>query len=152
MGKECCGFGHREVFENLTERLDKAIQQAIEEGCVYFYTGGMGEFDNLFSSAVRRAKKRYPNIKLICVKPYMTNEINENHNHYSGLYYDDVIIPTELAGVHYKTIIYNRNQWLVDQSNIIIGYIKRNYGGAYKAIKYAERMNKTVICVGDDIE
>ena len=106
----------------------------------------------MFSSAVRRAKKRYPNIKLICVKPYMTNEINKNHNHYSGLYYDDVIIPSVLAGVHYKAAISKRNQWLVDQSNIIIGYIKGNYGGAYKAIKYAKSENKRTICLGDDIE
>ena len=152
MSKACCGFGHRNVFENLTERLDEAIQVAIEEGCVCFYTGGMGEFDSLFSSAVRRAKKSYPNIKLICVKPYMTNEINENHNHYFSLYYDDIIIPTELAGVHYKAAIYKRNQLLVDQSDIVIGYIKRNYGGAYKAVRYAKRMNITVICLGDDIE
>ncbi|MCQ4022837.1 SLOG family protein [Ruminococcus sp. zg-924] len=144
MSKACCGFGHREVFEDITERLDKAIQQAIEKECVYFYTGGMGEFDSLFSSAVRRAKKRYPNIKLICVKPYMTNEINKNHNHYSGLYYDDVIIPTELAGVHYKAAINKRNQWLVNKCDIIIGYIKRNYGGAFKALKYAEKQEKEV--------
>ena len=45
MSKVCCGFGHRNVFENLTERLDEAIEIAIEEGCVYFYTGGMGEFE-----------------------------------------------------------------------------------------------------------
>ena len=147
MSKACCGFGHREVFENISESLDKAIQQDIEDGCVYFYTGGMGEFDSLFSSAVRRAKKRFPNIKLICIKPYMTKEINENHNYYSGLYYDNVIIPTELAGVHYKAAINKRNQWLVDQSDIIIGY-----GGAYKAIKYAKSEKKRILYLGVDLK
>ena len=62
------------------------------------------------------------------------------------------IIPMEPADIHYKTVIQKRNQRLVDHSDIIIGYIKRNYGGAYKAIRYARRMSKTVICIGDEIK
>ena len=56
--KACCGFGHRIVFENISGKLDKAIEGAVSQGCKIFYTGAMGEFDNLFSSAVRKAKKR----------------------------------------------------------------------------------------------
>ena len=67
--KACCGFGHRQVFSNITEQLDKAVLDAAEKGCEIFYTGAMGDFDDLFSLAVRNAKRRYPNIKLICVKP-----------------------------------------------------------------------------------
>ena len=37
--KACCGFGHRQVFENITERLDKAVLEAAEQGCEIFYTG-----------------------------------------------------------------------------------------------------------------
>lgn len=71
--KACCGFGHRDVFENICSKLDNAIEEAIAQGCEIFYTGAMGEFDSLFSSSVRNAKKAYPHIKLICVKPYFTN-------------------------------------------------------------------------------
>lgn len=151
MSKACCGFGHREVFENISEKIYSAVRTAAEQGCETFYTGGMGEFDELFSSKVRSLKKKYPNIKLICVKPYLTKEINE-YGDYLYTFYDDIIIPTELADVHYKTVIHKRNQWLIDHSDIIIGYIKRNYGGAYKAIRYAKRMNKTVISIGDEIK
>lgn len=28
--KVCCGFAHREVFENISDELDKAIAQAVE--------------------------------------------------------------------------------------------------------------------------
>ena len=81
--------------------MDKAIKTAIQQGCGLFYTGAMGEFDSLFSSAVRRAKKDHPHIKLICVKPYMTNDVNTNRDYYAAMY-DDVIIPDELAGIHYN--------------------------------------------------
>ena len=84
--KACCGFGHREVFENITEEINKAVLVAVEQGCEVFYTGAMGRFDEMFSSAVRRLKKGYPNIKLICVKPYFSKDINENGDYLYSLY------------------------------------------------------------------
>ena len=63
--KACCGFGHRNVFENIGDKLDSAVEMAIQQGCEIFYTGAMGEFDSLFSSVVRRAKTIYPHIRLI---------------------------------------------------------------------------------------
>ena len=142
--KACCAFGHREVYENITDQLDKAVLEAAAQGCVIFYTGAMGQFDSLFASAVRKAKKSYPNIRLICVKPYMTKEINENGDYLYSLY-DDIIIPTELADIHPKSAIPKRNRLLVDWSDIVIGYIKRQYGGAYTAIRYARSIKKEVI-------
>ena len=142
----CCGFGHKEVFQNISSRLDEAIAQSIKLGCSVFYTGAMGEFDSMFSSAVRKAKRDNPGIKLICVKPYMTKEINENKDFYASMY-DDVIIPSELMGVHYKGAIKARNRWIVDNSEIVIGYTIRDYGGAHTAIKYAERLKKKMIYI-----
>ena len=96
--KSCCGFGHREVFENITERINSAVREAAEQGCEIFYTGAMGQFDELFSASVRIMKKEYPNIKLICVNPYMTMDINKIGNHLYTLY-DDVIIPSAHLGI-----------------------------------------------------
>ena len=148
MSKACCGFGHREVFENISEKIYSAVKEAAEQGCELFYTGAMGNFDELFSSAVRRLKKEYPNIKLVCVKPYMTKDIN-TYGDYLYKLYDDIIVPTELADIHYKTVIHKRNQWIVDNSSIIIGYIKRGCGGAYKALKYAEKQKKYIVFISN---
>lgn len=146
MKKACCGFGHRNVFENLSEKLDDAIESAVQQGCEIFYTGAIGDFDSLFSSAVRTAKKNYPFIKLICVKPYFTNDINTNRDYYAALY-DDIIIPDELADIHYKAVINARNRWMIDNSDIIVVYTVRNYGGAYDALKYAKRNQRTVFTI-----
>lgn len=144
--KACCGFGHRNVFENISSKIDNTVEEAISQGCEIFYTGAMGEFDSLFSSAVRSAKKAYPHIKLICVKPYFTNDINTNGEYYASLY-DDIIIPDELADVHPKAAIKARNRWIIDNSDIVLIYTLRNYGGAYDAKKYAERSRKTITLV-----
>ena len=148
MSKACCGFGHREVFENISEKIYSAVKEAAEQGCELFYTGAMGNFDELFSSAVRRLKKEYPNIKLVCVKPYMTKDIN-TYGDYLYKLYDDIIVPTELADIHDKTVIHKRNQWIVDNSSVIIGYIKRDCGGAYKALKYAEKQKKYIVFISN---
>ena len=142
--KACCGFGHRDVFENIKGQIEEAVLMAIRDGCEIFYTGAMGDFDSLFSAAVRRAKKAYPHIKLICVKPYMTGDINKGKEYYSVMY-DDVIIPDELAGVHYKAAIRERNRWIIHRSDIIITYTIRDHGGAYEAKLYAERQSKRII-------
>ena len=63
--KACCGFGHRNVFENIEDKLYTVVMSAAGQGYVIFYTGAMGEFDSLFSYAVRKAKKVYPNIKRV---------------------------------------------------------------------------------------
>ena len=146
MKKACCAFGHREVFENISKAVSSAVRTAAEQGCEIFYTSAMGKFDEMFSSEVRALKKDYPNIKLICVMPYMTNEINTQGDYLYTLY-DDILIPTELADVHYKAAITKRNQWIIQRSDLVIVYTKRNYGGAYNAKRYAERMNKEIITI-----
>ena len=104
----------------------------------------MGDFDSLFSSAVRSAKKVYPHIKLIGVKPYFTNDINTDKDYYTALY-DDIIIPDELAGIHPKAAIKARNRWIIDNSDIVLIYTVRNFGGAYEAKRFAERNGKRLI-------
>ena len=143
--KICCGFGHREVFQNISSELAQAIESAIMEyGITTFYTGGIGEFDALFSSAVRAAKARHKQIKLVLVKPYFSNELNNSKEYYEA-FYDDVFIPTEILGTHYKSAITKRNRFMVDQADLIICFLSRDFGGAYTAIQYAKKKNKPII-------
>ena len=144
MGKACCGFGHREVFENISEKIYSAVKEAAEQGCDIFYTGGDGEFDKLYSSAVRKLKTLYPNVRLILVKPYMTKRINDTGDYLYSLY-DDIFIPTEFADTHFKSIIKKRNRLIVDWCSVVVVYVKREYGGAFEAMRYAEKQSKTVI-------
>ena len=144
----CCGFGHRVVLHPLP--LDLVLEQMIIQNHVtVFMTGGMGEFDMQFAKAVRKLKKYYPPIRLILVKPYFSHELNTNQCNYERLY-DEIIIPAAVEGVHYKAAVEKRNRWMVEQSDFVISYLYRQYGGAYKAIRYAERYNKIVIPIRDE--
>ena len=148
MNNACGAFGHREVYQSIEKEIDELIIELIENhNTDTFFTGGMGEFDKLFSSAIRRAQKIYPDIKLILVKPYFTAEMNRHKSFYQN-YYSSVIIPEELIGVHYKSAITKRNKWIIDNSNYCICYVCRDFGGAYSAMKYAEKKNKLYINLG----
>lgn len=149
MNNVCSAFGHREIYQNIDCNLDAAIEELIvSKGVNTFITGGMGDFDELFSSSVRRAQKINLDIKLILVKPYLSAEINKHKSYYKNLY-NSIIIPEELCDVHYKSAIAKRNKWMIDNSNYVITYVCRNFGGAYSAMRYAQEKGKLYINLAD---
>lgn len=143
----CSCFGHREVYKNIDSDLTASIEYAVSKGCTIFLTGGIGQFDALFASYVRSVKKHHPEIELVLVKPYFSNKLNKSKEFYEMMY-DDILIPEAVMGVHYKAAIKVRNRWMVDQSDLIIAYVYRDFGGAYDTIKYAEKQRKEIINIG----
>ena len=144
----CTFVGHREVYDSKAkEKLKAEIERIIKENDgVEFFCGGMGEFDLLCASEVRKQKRNYPDkdIKLYLIIPYLTQDINENAEYYRQNY-DEIIRPDCLMGVHYKSAIQKRNRYMIDKSDIIISYIRRKSGGAYQSYFYAKRKEKNVI-------
>ena len=145
----CTCFGHRETYKDFSRVLSELLEDLIlNQGVVEFWTGGMGNFDGSFSAAVRGLKRKYPDIKLILIKPYFSNELNTNKEYYEFTY-DDVVIPDVLAGVHPKSAITKRNRWMVENSDFVVTYVYRDFGGAYDAKKYALKLGKTVFETND---
>lgn len=144
----CTFAGHREVYQPMLDmKIEKAIRELLQTDSEFvFYVGGMGEFDSKSSCAVRSAKRQYPHLKisLVLVLPYMSNRLNTDKEYYKH-FYDAVIIPEELWGVHYKAAIQKRNRWMVDRADCLIACLFRDFGGAYETVKYAKKQGKPVI-------
>lgn len=83
-------------------------------------------------------------IRLVLILPYLTHEINRDKEYFEA-YYDDIVVPTELMGVHYKAAIKKRNRWMVDRADVVLAYIYRDFGGAFDTTRYAYRMGKPVL-------
>ena len=67
----CFFIGHREANESLLPRLELEIERLIiEERVRFFYVGGYGGFDQIAATAVKKVKKKYPDIALMLVLPY----------------------------------------------------------------------------------
>ena len=104
--------------------------------------GRSGEFDECAASVIKRVQKACgnENSDMTSVLPYTVADLE-----YYEKYYDSVIIPECLCGVHPKSAITLRNRWMIEHSDLVIFFVERNKGGAYGALKYAEKRNKQTI-------
>lgn len=135
-------FGHRDFdgHRMLDERLYPLLQDLIRtKPFLEIYIGRNGEFDRYAATVVKRLQKAMgtANNALICVLPYSVRDID-----YYEEYYDAVILPECIERMHPKAAIVKRNQWMIEQADLVILYVERKEGGAYTAQKYAEGLGK----------
>jgi len=140
----CCGFGHRVMLTDVEKPLREALERLAAQGVTAFYTGGMGEFDELFARTVRSIKRNDHRLRLTLVLPYLTRPMATERAWYETQY-DEILIPEEMDGVHPKAAIALRNRWMVDRSSIVIAALRRDYGGAAETVRYAESTGKEVL-------
>ena len=138
-------FGHRKI-ENLF-RLEEALVPVIKDlmltkEYVTFLIGRNGEFDEFAASVIKRLQKeaRKDNNDLTLVLPYVVADLE-----YYEKYYDNVLIPEIMHDVYPKFAITLKNRWMIDRSDLVVVYSEHERGGAYTALKYAEKKNKRII-------
>ena len=56
---------------------------------------------------------------------------------------------THLEFVPKRFAIVKRNEWMMTNADIVIAYVNRNYGGAYKSLQAAKRKKKKIINICD---
>lgn len=137
-------FGHREI-ENSFEverRLEKIIINLIRsKEYVEFLVGRDGEFDLLASSVIKRCIKKYgrDNTSFVLVLPYVRAYYRDNEAAFLD-YYGEVEICEEAARAHFKSAIQIRNRRMIDHSDLVVCCVQRKQGGAYAAVRYAEKI------------
>ena len=146
MVKICCGFGGRDTSYDIVPQLRECLEQAIELGCDTFYLGNYGNFDHIMSRETRILKEKYPHIKRVLVIPYATKEIEMNRMYYET-YYDCIILPDKARTVHPKFAIPKKNEWVIDNSDVVITCPASYYGGSRRAEEYAQKKNKIILPV-----
>ena len=142
-------FGHRIIddLNKVQNELENIISKIVSEHeYVQFLVGRDGDFDIIAASAVRKVKKILfvDNVDLNLVLPYMRAEISNNIE-YMLDYYNDIQVDDDARKAHFKAAIKIRNQNMVKKSQLVICYVERNKGGAYTAMKYAQKQGCTVI-------
>lgn len=142
-------FGHRKLYDlrQIDERLSQLLKELIQtKTYIAFIIGRHGDFDEYAASVIKRVQKELgsDNNDLTLVIPYTVSDIE-----FYEKYYDNVIILEPAEGVHPKRAITLRNRWMVEQSDLVIVNVKHSKGGAYTAMKYAEKNNKKIINLCD---
>lgn len=136
-------FGHRDTPSSVYEDLLSVITDLVEnKKATHFYVGDKGSFDRMARGALRTLSKAYPLIQYAVVLAYLPSEKpadpwQEDH--------DPTLFPEGLENVSPRYAIERRNRFMVEQSNIVVTYVKRSHGGAAKFKALALRKGKTVI-------
>lgn len=132
-----CGHAEIENDKDMKQWLNTVLDRLIQKGANTFYLGGYGKFDTLSASVLQKKKDQYPQIRLILVLPYLNFNIDTS-------IYDDSVYPP-LESVPPKYAILKRNQWMVEQSDIVVAYVLHGWGGAAKTLHYAQQKKKEII-------
>ena len=143
--KVACFSGHRKLPENcskLRANLEKAIIELIERGVVFFGNGGAVGFDALAATTVLKLKKEYPHIRLVMVLPCPPEEQSMKWNEEQKKRYYDLLDQADkvriLSPRYTSGCMLNRNRHLVDNSGYLICYLRKNNGGTFYTVSYAE--------------
>ena len=142
----CTFFGHRyaPLTEAEKEKLTASITDLIKNHDVTeFWVGAKGEFDSICSSTVTKLKKEFPNIQLTLVLSYIPT--NKEDYEWRERYYDHIFLPDGVEEGPQRFAITRRNRWMALNTDFMICYVNRDYGGAYAAMKTALAHKKEVI-------
>lgn len=147
-----CFSGHRTLPQDCRElktRLTLTIINLIKNGIVFFGAGGALGFDMLAEEVVLELKTKYPQIKLVLVLPclpqYQTLKWNsaQKQRYYNILNRSDKV---RILSEHYSSnCMLKRNRHLVDNSKYLVCYLRKNHGGTFYTVSYAEKQNLNII-------
>ena len=146
IGKIVAFAGHRFIWhcKDVKEKIAAILEDLINKGYTIFYDGDYGAFDNICANAVLELKHKYPHIKLIKILSYYHHEKDKYE---LAPCYDGSIYP-DIEECHYKQIITKRNQWIVENCDILVCHIEYNFNsGAYNTVKYAKKQNKEIMYI-----
>ena len=135
--------GHSQIYDKDTvrKRLTNEIHELLRTGYRKFYLGGYGDFDTLAAVVLSELKQDWPDMERILILPYPDRKADMT-------LYDSTLYPP-LENVPKRFAISHRNKWMIDKSDYVIVYVKRNFGGAVQFYEMAKRKGKKVINIAE---
>lgn len=144
--KVACFSGHRKLPEDCMElqaNLEKTIIELIEQGVVFFGSGGALGFDQEAASAVLKLKGDYPHIRLVMVLPCPPEVQSLKWNEQQKKLYYELLDQADKVRVlsprYTNSCMLDRNRHMVDSSAYLICYLREHSGGTFYTVNYAER-------------
>lgn len=136
----CTFFGHSDAPDTIKQALHDALVDLIENyGVSSFYVGNNGKFDFMVCSQLKELSKQY-HIDYSIVLAYLRKE--------EGYDYDNTVFPEGIEKVPKRYAIAWRNNWMLKNSDVVVTYITRGFGGAVKFADAAKRQGKRIVELG----
>ena len=135
----CTFFGHRDAADKIKPVLRETVISVIEEGVLQFYVGAQGRFDGMVRAVLKELAEQYP-IRYEVVLAYPPEP-----GRYECPEGFPTLFPEGQEKVLLRFAIDRRNRWMVEQSDVVVSYTDKTYGGAVKYTMLAKKKGKTII-------
>lgn len=149
----CTFCGHGRIYgqyEDVKEKCLTAVEKLINSCAAdYFLIGNYGDFDHIAASACLKLREKYPHINVSLVLPYYRPHLDDyDKKRYAQF---DTVITPEFVETPHRYRITKTNEYMVDQADTVIAYVKYD-GGAAKTLAYAKRHEKQIINLANEGE
>lgn len=123
----------------MIDKLSAEVERHITEyGVTDFVVGRYGRFDALAAKCVKVAKKRHPEVTLTLLLPYHPyDRPTSTPPGFDGTFY-----PPGMETVPKRAAIVRANQYVVDNSDYLIAYVRHSVSNAWDLVEYAKRAKK----------
>lgn len=147
MEKSCAFTGHRILSGGFdVNLLDRVVLNLIKSGVNKFYSGMAKGFDLIAAESVINFKKEFKVSLCACI-PYKNQP--ENFSESDAERYkkilencDDAVI---FSDEYFSGCMQTRDRFLVDNSDVLVCYLRKKYGGTFYTVNYARKKNKKII-------
>lgn len=148
--KETCAFtGHRVLGRDFDANLmDRVINNLIINGYRRFLCGMAAGFDMLAAESVLNYRRQSGfRIELVACIPCLSQ--SENYTSSALSRYMRILSECDekiiLSESYYSGCMQLRDRYLVDNSDVIVSYLRKKSGGTFYTVNYAKKCGKKLI-------
>lgn len=143
----CCFFVMAIPLATVQQKLKAEIIKMLDRPeSIEFIVGHQGSFDSMVRSVMKELIREGRKVNYSVVLAYMPGQRREFENPKE---YEDTVFLTGLESVHPRFAISWRNNWMINESDTVICYIRYRTGGAYQFVEKARRKGKNIINLFD---
>ena len=144
----CAFTGHRNLKSLNFDRslLDRVVLNLIKNGTTEFLCGMAYGFDLVAAETVLMYKRDY-DVKLYACLPCADQA--QTFSSHNKLKYENILSGCDevitLAPAYYKGCMHERDRFMVDNSDVLVCFLRKNSGGTFYTVNYAKKTGKKII-------
>ena len=139
----CTFIGHRDAPFFIEEKLRSVAEDLIQNaGATEFLIGNNGNFDALALKVIEDLKEKYTDVGYQTVLAYLPVKNTVRHN--------NTTFPEGFEKFPPRLAIIKRNEWMIDNADYVVAYVRYTHSNTNKFITYAEKKGKRVINIAEN--
>lgn len=147
MQRTCAFTGHRAVGRDMDYLLlERVVERLIKNGYRRFMCGMAVGFDQVAAQCVLDFKSKY-DVQLVACVPCLSQSetfysaARETYERILSLCDEQII----LSDFYFKGCMQQRDRFMVENSDALVCYLRKNSGGTFYTVNYAKERGKKII-------